>query len=298
MAIFGSNHLGWLEIAIDTDPIAHEPLTAFLFDLGCTGVVSEDFQDHTLKAYLAFPNDLDKIRTRIDTYLRDLEEISPEVKSPRLTFNKIQDQDWSRNWRSFFHTERVSPKLTVVPAWEPDPSPIEGHVIRIDPGPAFGTGKHATTRMCLESMEKVLLPESWTMLDVGTGSGILAMYGAILGTARVLAIDIDPEAIRWAERNIELNGLSQVIELSSRSLDQIKDRFNFVAANLILKEIIDLFPQFAGLLNPGAWLVLSGILRDQVKEVKGLLSKYGLREHKTLYQEEWACVICGKSNEE
>ena len=114
----------------------------------------------------------------------------------------------------------------IVPAWEPMPDAVDGHVIRIDPGPAFGTGQHATTRMCLEAMEKIHFPKTWTMLDVGTGSGILATYGAQLGASKILAIDIDPEALRWAERNIQINDLSEFIDLSNTPLEQVKGTFS------------------------------------------------------------------------
>lgn len=291
MTVFNSAHPGWLEIFVDADPFCHESLCAFFFDLGCTGIVSEG---HTLKTYLPFQENLEEVRNQIQVFFHNLEEIFPEIHSPELTFNKIQNEDWGRNWRRFFRPDRVAPGLTVFPFWEPVPSSLTGHVILVDPGPAFGTGKHPTTRMCLEALERIELPGSWTMLDVGTGTGILAMYGVKLKAGRVLGIDIDEEALRWARRNIELNGLSGAIELSSKPLGQLKDSFSVLAANLILAEILKLLPDFPCLLNPGGWLILSGILRDQVKEVRVALDGYSVYEHETLYQEEWACMICRK----
>jgi ribosomal protein L11 methyltransferase len=236
-----------------------------------------------------------------------LNEIFPEIPSPELTLTETEDQDWNRNWRRFFHADRVTPNLMIVPAWEPmpdaidghviriDPGPaFDGHVIRIDPGPAFGTGQHATTRMCLEAMEKIHFPKTWTMLDVGTGSGILATYGAQLGASRILAIDIDPEALRWAERNIQINDLSEFIDLSTTPLEQVKGTFSVLTANLILGQILKLFHRFSHLLRPGGWLILSGILKDQVEEVKGTLNEYRFREIEILYQEDWACMIVKK----
>ena len=284
-------HPGWIEISIDIHHEANEALSAFLFDLGCKGVVTEGLRDHKLKAYLAFPKNLEDIRNRINVFLQGLKEIFPEIPSPELTFSKIEDQDWSRSWRRFFRPDRVTRRLMVLPAWEPVPHSIDGHVVRIDPGPAFGTGQHPTTRMCLEAMEKAPLPELWTLLDVGTGSGILAIYGVKLGAGRVAAIDIDPEAIRWAERNIELNDLSGVIDLSSRPLEKWKDKFSLVTANLILGVILELIPHFSRVLAPDGRLVLSGILRDQVKKVEGGLSEYGFDKDLVLYKEEWACLI-------
>ncbi len=287
-------HPGWLEICIDIDPVAHESVSTFLFDLGCTGIVSEDLQGHSLKAYLPFQKNPGHTRKRISVFLRKLNKIFPEIPSPELTLTETEDQDWNRNWRRFFHADRVTPNLMIVPAWEPMPDAIDGHVIRIDPGPAFGTGQHATTRMCLEAMEKIHFPKTWTMLDVGTGSGILATYGAKLGASRILAIDIDPEALRWAERNIQINDLSEFIDLSNTPLEQVKGTFSVLTANLILGQILKLFHRFSHLLQPGGWLILSGILEDQVEEVKGALNEYRFREIEILYQEDWACMIAKK----
>ena len=286
---------GWVEVSIDVHPVAHEALSAFLFDLGCKGVVTKDFNDHTFKAYLPFQKNLEDIQNRLRLFLQVLKKIFPEVKSQKPIFSKMEDQDWSRNWRRFFRPDRVTQRLTVLPAWEPMiPCEDDAQVIRIDPGPAFGTGQHPTTRMCLEAMEKIPLPGSWTMLDVGTGSGILAIYGAKLGAGRVSAIDLDPEAIRWAERNIELNDISIGIDLSSRPLEKCEETFTLITANLILNTILDLFPHFPRVLYPDGWLILSGILRNQVKEVEGGFAEYGCYTDQALYQDDWACLIARK----
>ena len=186
----------------------------------------------------------------------------------------------------------------VFPAWEYSPRSLDYRVIRIDPGPAFGTGQHPTTRLCLEAMERVYIPGIWTMLDVGTGSGILAIYGAMLGAVRVVAIDRDPEAIRWAKRNISLNDLSGEIALSSRPIEKWRDRFSLLTANLLLDTILENLQEFSRVLDPGGWLILSGILREQVKEVEENLDEYGLHEDKILYQEEWACLIAKKMDDD
>jgi ribosomal protein L11 methyltransferase len=284
-------HPGWLEISIDIHPVAHEALSAFLFDLGCEGIVSEDLRNRTLKAYWPRRTDQEELRMRIKAFLLDLGDIFPELGPFKLRFRHLKDQDWSRNWRRFFHPDRVTPNLLILPAWEPVPRDVEGRVVRIDPGLAFGTGQHPTTRMCLETMERLPLPRSWSMLDVGTGSGILAIYGARLGAHRIAAIDNDPEALRWAERNIALNDLSGSIALSSMPLEGWRDKFSLVAANLILGTIIELMPFFPPVLEARGWLILSGLLSEQVDRVVPLLAEQGLVKDRVLYQGEWACVI-------
>jgi len=285
---------GWLEIRIDIDPIAHEAVSPFLFDLGCTGIVTEDLQGHSLKAYLPLKKNPGHTRKQISAFLQKLDQIFPEIPSPGLTFTETEDQDWNRSWRRFFHADRVTRNLLIIPAWQPMPDAIDGHVIRIDPGPAFGTGQHATTRMCLDAMEKIHFSKPWTMLDVGTGSGILATYGAKLGASKILAIDIDPEALRWAEQNIQLNDLSEFIDLSNTPLERVGGTFSVLTANLILGQILKLLNRFSHLLKPGGWLILSGILNDQVAEIKRALDKTPCHETETLYQEDWACMIAKK----
>lgn len=283
----------WLEVCIDTDQVVHDALTSFLFDLGCNGVVSEDFNDHTLKAYLPFREDLEDLKIRIYACLADLEKIFPGISPPQILFNRIADQDWGTRWRAFFHPVKISPHLLILPSWEPVPEQIPTHLIRIDPGPAFGTGQHATTKLCLKAMEKFREQKwkPWTMLDVGTGSGILAIYGEKLGAERVVAIDIDPDAVDWAAQNISLNGGSVSIELSTAPIETVDGAFSLICANLILSEILKLMPRFSQLLKPEGNLIVSGILREQVNSVGQVLDKNGLVLLETLYMEEWACMI-------
>jgi len=288
---------GWLEIAIDVAPELEDPLSAFFFDLGCTGLVFEDFGSRTLKAYLPLEKSPEDIRNRISVYLSQLSLIHPHLSTPGFKLSKIENQDWQRNWRRFFRPVRVTDRLLVLPVWEDLPPHVEGeHVVRIDPGPAFGTGQHATTKMCLQAMD-VGPDESRTLLDVGTGSGILAIYGAKLGFEKIEAIDVDPEAIRWAERNIGLNDATNAITLSSKGIEEITDRFSLVCANLILGELLRLMPVLSRLVETGGHLVASGILRDQVERIEEALPATGFFTSRTLYEDEWACMILRKGGE-
>lgn len=287
---------GWLEIAVDIHPVTHEALGAFFFDLGCHGVVSQSFHDRVFRAYLPRSLDSAEVRAKIGSFLKSMEKIFPEAGSPHLSFDIIESQDWSRIWRKHYRPLRISERLMVFPAWEPLPSNVQGMIIRMDPGPAFGTGEHATTQMCLKAMEACLVQQPWTMLDVGTGSGILAVYGAKLGAATVLALDNDPDALRWAERNIALNEVSNAIRLSSRSLREIGERFTMVVANLILDTILELMPLFRGVVEPGGRLILSGLLTEQIAEVRHALGREGFQDTHVLQEQEWACVIARRKD--
>ena len=259
-------------------------------DMGCDGVVSEAFEDDLMKAYLPLERDLETVKNSLEIFLNNLTDIF-EIPTPFLDIKKIENQDWSTSWRSFFYLEKITDNLMILPAWEAMPDPVKGHVIRIDPGTAFGTGKHETTRMCLQAIEENVPQKSWIMLDVGTGSGILSVYGAMLGAKEVTAIDIDPEAVRWAEKNIELNDIPIKIDLSTTPLEEIDRKYDIIAANLIMNTILELNPLFPGVLAPEGVLILSGILKEQIGRIEEDVLRYGLKKKGEILMGEWACML-------
>jgi ribosomal protein L11 methyltransferase len=148
--------------------------------------------------------------------------------------------------------------------------------------------------MCLQALERLPKPEFWTMLDVGTGSGILGIYGAKLGCKRVLALDTDPEALRWAERNMALNKVSDTMHLSALTLHDIEEQFTIVVANLILHAILELLPLFCKVIEPDGHLILSGILGEQVHGVKDQLAHHAFENMEVKLEGEWACTVVQK----
>ncbi|MGD9158719.1 MAG: 50S ribosomal protein L11 methyltransferase [Desulfobacteraceae bacterium] len=290
-----TDHPGWLEITIDVDPSAREACSAFLMDMGCDGVVSEDFEDASMKAYLPKENNPEAVRKNIETFLSKLTELFPEIPAPVLDIREIANQDWGTSWRSFFYLEKITDNLMILPAWEAMPDPVNCHVIRIDPGTAFGTGKHESTRMCLQATEENVPGKPWTMLDVGTGSGILSVYGAMLGAKEITAIDIDPEAVRWAEKNIDLNEIPVKIDLSTTPLEEIEKQYDIVAANLIKNTILELNPFFPNVLAPDGLIIFSGILKEQISMIQEDISKYGLIRISETIMGEWACLLVKKA---
>jgi ribosomal protein L11 methyltransferase len=290
-----TKHPGWIEVSIEVHPAAQEAVSAFLFDLGCRGIVLGEKGNSFLKAYLLMSERFEELRSRMEAFVLRLREIFPEAAQCSLHFSKIQEEDWGLTWKRHFHVERITERLTVIPVWEPVPRAPGGMIIRMDPGPAFGTGAHPTTRMCLESIEKLHPSGAWTMIDVGTGSGILAIYAAKLGAGGILAIDTDPEALRWARRNIELNHCSKSIKLSSKPVCELSDLCSVLVANLTRDALLELLPDFQRLLEKDGALILSGLLHEQVQEVKKPLSLLGFKEIRVVKQAEWACITARKA---
>jgi ribosomal protein L11 methyltransferase len=281
---------GWTEISILIDPAAQDALAAFFFDHGVSGVLTEDAPP-CLKVYFPANADTEGVLVQLREFLTTLSAVLPEAQSATIHVKRLEHEDWGLTWRRFFSAEWVTPRLLIQPPWEPAPLSVTGHLLRMDPGPAFGTGKHATTKMCLEAMEGVALPAEWTMIDVGTGSGILALYGALLGAGRILALDTDPDALSWAEKNLALNDRPKGIELSSRPVETVTERFHLVVANLHLGTILDLLPHLVRIMRENGILILSGILREQGEAVIEALSRYVGLESRVLQREEWAALV-------
>lgn len=281
---------GWVEITIYIHPAAQDALAAFLFDHGFSGVLTEDAPP-CIKVYLPAEADTEGVLDQVREFLSGLCAVFPEAESATIHSRRIENEDWGLTWRRFFTAEWVTPHLLVQPPWEPTPPSVTGRLLRMDPGPAFGTGKHATTKMCLEAMEGVVLPPGWTMIDVGTGSGILALYGALLGAVRILALDTDSEALSWAQKNLELNGHPKGIELSNRPIENVTERFHLVVANLNLGTILDLLPHLLRIMRENGTLILSGLLREQCEAVIEPLSRFGGLKPQVFRREEWAALV-------
>lgn len=246
-----------------------------------------------LKAY--FPAHLEDIEPRLGAFVTDLSALFPEAASIRWEISPLQDQDWTRLWRRFFHPVRVSPNLLVLPAWDPPPDKTGRFVIRIDPGPAFGTGQHPTTQMCLRALEASAPEPPWDMLDVGTGSGILAVYAALLKARRVVAVDLDPQALSWAARNLEINGVKERILLSRDPVERIPGRFHLLTANLDEPTLRDLLPSLVERLRPRGRIVLSGILAERADRLRPRMRDLPLTQTATERSGEWLCITAERT---
>ena len=271
----------WIEVRVEVLPSLAEPVSNFLIEQGSPGVVQEKAlgpsgrKRERIIAY--FPNDrLSKSRgQKVHAYLASLSK-------PGQTFSVrkriIREEKWAEAWKSNFKPLYVTPHLVITPPWE-DYARKEGEVvIEIDPGMAFGTGTHPTTQMCLQFLEELILsfPHAPSVLDVGTGSGILAIAAEKLGAKKILAVDIDPIAIDYARKNAAANCPNGRIDFQVGSPDGLRRRFDMVIANLLPQELLKIASSLAERISSRGFLVVSGILRGQKREIVSAFRERGL----------------------
>ena len=210
---------------------------------------------------------------------------------------RAAEEDWAEAWKEHFKPLKVTNRLVIRPPWEeyrPGPGEL---VLTVYPGMAFGTGRHPTTLLCLQALEQVwddlapgLVPGDWQVLDVGTGTGILALAAARLG-ARVLAIDIDPEAVAAALENVRLNALEEAVWVESTPLSSLRRQFALILANLTTADLLQWSDSLAGRLQSGGILIISGFLTQDRPRLATRFLAHGLTETGHLAQEEWSALI-------
>jgi len=252
--------------------------------------VSVEYISQGLRFYLGSA----RFVTERDRLLQIADSATLTAEGPiGITFSEIPDEDWSRRWKEHFKPLMVGKRFLVSPTWDKTPSTPGCLIIRIDPGRAFGTGHHETTRLCLEWLESCRSDES-SLLDVGTGSGILAIGAALLGFQRVVGIDNDPEAIEVAKENVMLNRLSEKISLLCASPEALSSWFDVVISNIESRTLISMSEAISTKLRDKGLLGLSGILAEQAEEVCAEYKNMGLRLTGRKTADEWVFLAFRK----
>lgn len=245
-------------------------------------------------AYLAEQPGIDETMRAAEEALGHLDAIWP---IHAIEYRSIDDSDYADAWKAHYHTFRVGRRFVVKPEWEDFTSEPDDVIIELDPGVAFGTGHHPTTQMCLRALEEAHVAGA-NVLDLGTGSGILAIGAAKLGAAHVLALDIDSLAVSAARKNVAANGLSDRIRVEEGSLpldaavagSYAGHRFDVVIANIIARVIVDLADHLADALAPNGTLIASGIIDERADEALARFATCGLRS--TILREgDWVTLI-------
>ena len=303
----------WIEASVATSPAEIDAICEQLASLGVDGVSIEDetdfrsFLENNRKYWDYVDETLERRfagQSRVKFYLPDDDEAQKTLEHIRaalgreIEINYMEDQDWENGWKQYYEPIPVGEKLLIVPEWM-DADPAGRIALRLDPGIAFGTGSHATTRMCLAALENCA-GAGKKALDLGCGSGILGIAALLLGCERVQGCDIDPKAPEAAVRNAALNGIGddrfQVCAGDVLSDEGMRRRlgtgYDIVLANIVADVIIPLSGFARGFLAEGGVLICSGIIDGRCAEVEKSLRRNGFEIAERYHEEEWNCFLC------
>lgn len=206
----------------------------------------------------------------------------------------VDDANWNENWKKYFKAFEIGEKLAICPSWENYDNKDNRTVISLDPGAAFGTGSHATTSLCLEILEKRVTNDT-TVLDIGTGSGILAIAADLLGAKSAIGVDIDAQSVKTAIANAEINGVSEKTEFLVGDLaEKISGKYDIVCANIVADVVMRLFDNVADFMKDDGILIVSGIIDMRALEVEKSALDHGFKITESLMREEWHAYVLTK----
>jgi len=294
----------WKEVRVEIHPFLAEAASNFLIEQGSPGIVQEEVKGSSgrkrerLTAYFAAGRSFKAKKKKITTYLRSLSQ--SRRTSFALTQRTIREEKWAQNWQDNFKPVAIPPRLVIKPPWEKWPEKMDQIIIEIDPGMAFGTGTHPSTQMCLRVLQDLIPSRLYppTILDVGTGSGILAIASLKLEGRKVVAVDTDPVAIACARKNAAANRVDGKIYFRTGSADAVRRVFDIVVANLLPQELLGLIPALSRRIASGGSLIASGFLRRQRKEIASAFARQGLEVQRSLAQKGWSCLLLAKGGKE
>ena len=312
--------MDWLELHIDTTHTGLEPVETMLSALGIDGVVIDDetefhdflesnrqywdYVDENLEASMHGKSRVTADETgfaqmgEVRLALEDLKARRSDCGTLLLSLENLRDEDWENNWKQYYKPMEIGQRLLVIPQWE-QVDPGQRVPLILDPGLTFGTGSHATTRLCLTALEKTVA-QGDRVLDLGCGSGILSIAALRLGASQALAVDIDDKCLDVAYENAALNGIGKdryTVRvgdvLSDGSLRrELEGSYDIVVANIVADVIIALAPLVPSMLRPGGTFLCSGIIDDRAEEVRAALEAAGWTVLETQSADGWFAYTC------
>ncbi len=284
-------HKQWHVFTVSAPAELEDAFSVLLLEEGFQGVLVDSGPDGSVVLTVYAEKDgTEAPRSRVRRVLQAVADAFPDSRPAGLSESSLEDENWAENWKQYFLPFKPASRVVIRPSWIPHEGAPDEIVLTIDPGRAFGTGQHETTALCVERLEILQTsgPPRRRVLDAGTGTGILAMAAARLGASRVLAVDIDPEAVSAARKNVEINGLNDRVEVSDRGLDTLDESFDLVVANLDKRTLLETASCLTRLIAPGGVLLLSGILLDQESDVRDGFGGFKLVERRS--RGEWVCL--------
>ena len=310
--------MNWVEVTVRTNTAGADMVSEQVMLVGAKGTVIEDRYDAELdmegpakwdildasiieamdedvlvRGYLpADASAMERVET-LKSALSSLtaDKIGFDAGPLTVAVDNVREEDWAENWKQYYKPFRAGKRIVIKPEWETFDAKADDLVIEIDPGMAFGNGTHETTFMCLELMENLVKP-GVSVLDVGTGSGILALAAAMLGAKDVLAVDLDPVAVRVAQENIARNGMQAVVTAQVGDLlAGVDAKAGLVVANIIADIIMLLSQAVRGHMEPGGVFVSSGIIRDREADVVQALEAAGFAIEHIERKGEWVAIV-------
>jgi len=303
------NPQAWLELAVECDTEAVEPVAELFAQHGYNeGVVIEEpytqegdgdnlALDHTRPVTVrTFLNAMDARPEQIEAIRQALWHLGMMRSVGDLVITERQEEDWANAWKAHYSVHRIGNRTTVKAPWHEYAAQPGEMVIELDPGQAFGTGLHPTTRLCLVALEEQLRP-GMTVLDVGTGSGILAIAAAMHGAAAVDAVDVEPVAVRSTVENAARNAVSDRVRAAEGSVgpdEPFTGPYDLVLANIIARILIDLRDGLVEATKPGGTLILSGIIEGREADVREAFGAAGMTLADRAQMEDWVALVYRK----
>ncbi|MFC4356095.1 50S ribosomal protein L11 methyltransferase [Chryseomicrobium palamuruense] len=310
----------WMELSVLTTNEAVEPISNILHEAGASGVVIEDSWelekervDQFGELYELNPSDFPIAGVRVKAYLAtnsfiyetveeiklaisNLQSFEINIGAGEVTLHEVDEEDWATAWKQYYHPVKISNRFTIVPTWEDyQPVSTDELIIELDPGMAFGTGTHPTTVMCLQALEKTVKAND-TVIDVGTGSGVLSIGAALLGASHVHALDLDEVAVTAAKANVELNKVSdKVFVVKGNLLDSANEPADVVVANILADIILSFTHDAYQMVKSGGTYITSGIIGARKDDVRNGLEEVGFVIEEIMMMEDWVAIIAKKA---
>lgn len=305
----------WIEIRVITKSEALEPISGIFYGLDCKGVAIEDPNDiletkegpltwdfadlnvlehkgecAVVKAYFSEEDNIEDIMAFVNEKVQEIKGLGIDVGLGLVEKEKMFEEDWANNWKKYYKPTLVGEKIVVKPTWEEYVAKENELVIELDPGMAFGTGTHETTRMCIQALERYVKADT-TVFDVGCGTGILAIAAAKFKAKMAIGVDLDPVAVEAAKENVEYNKLENIEVLYGNLVEVINGKAEIVVANILAEIVCILTDDVKRVLKDGGIFISSGIIHDRVEMVVSKLEESGFEVLEKNKDGEWNCIV-------